>query len=349
MRKRRVTLEFKIGIFIVCGILIFFFFIFSQGKIFHAKWYHVNVLFSNVAGLKEGDPVRVSGYKIGDVKSIMIYYGKIQNIEKPEIKVMLNLSSDLKLGHNSVFTIDSTGLIGEKYVEIIPTGLNDTPLIYPGETVKGISPVSIGEVLNTSIQMIKNFNNLVSSANSTLSSKKFQASLYSIGPNLNTFVQKTTQSLTTFDALAISLQKNSNEIQNILKQNQSGIHQMVSETNKTIKNTDKTIKDADTAVKNISLVAGKTSAHLGEIKNSFVKTSNNLDVLISDLQKTSKDFAQTSKKINALSDNINDTITAINQEKGTLGKLVYDKKLYNELLKFVQEIKKHPSMLLFGK
>ncbi|MCL5674748.1 MAG: MlaD family protein [Candidatus Omnitrophica bacterium] len=356
MKKRIITPEFKIGIFILCGLFIFFFFIFSQGKIFHGRWYQVNVLFSNIAGLKNGDPVRVSGYKTGDVKGISIYYGKIETTEKPEIRVTLNLSTNLKLGHHSVFTIDSTGLIGEKYVEIIPTGLNDTPLIYPGETVKGVSPVSVGEILNTGITMVKNFNTLVSSTNTMLSSKKFKSGIYSIGPDLHFFVRKTAKTLNSFNSLAISLKRNSDELQKILNQNQEDIHHIILETDKTLENTNKTIKDADTAVKdadtavkNISLTAAKTSTHIREIKNSFVKTSDNLDTLITSLKTTSKNFTRTSEKISALSDNINETVSAINKEKGTLGKLVYDKELYNTLLEFVREIKQRPARLLFGR
>lgn len=78
------------------------------------KGYEVNAKFFKVGGLNIGSDVRINGVKIGTVMS-----QKLSN-EDYMVDVVLSISSDVKLPDDSVASITSDGLMGNKFVKIEP-------------------------------------------------------------------------------------------------------------------------------------------------------------------------------------------------------------------------------------
>ncbi|HMH81549.1 MAG TPA: MlaD family protein, partial [Gemmatimonadales bacterium] len=65
--------EVTVGALVLVGFVVFAGFMFwLTGRSFVSKAVAVNVVFKNVSGLKEGDPVRVSGVKKGRVGHVTV-------------------------------------------------------------------------------------------------------------------------------------------------------------------------------------------------------------------------------------------------------------------------------------
>jgi len=103
------------------------------------------VEFHDVAGLNNNAPVQVNGVRIGTVN-------KLSLIKKGLVEVDLKISTegDFAIPEDSVFTIQTQGLVGAKYVEVT---LPDEPMehltkIAQGEHVKGVDPVRVELVMN---------------------------------------------------------------------------------------------------------------------------------------------------------------------------------------------------------
>ncbi|HEX7180355.1 MAG TPA: MlaD family protein [Thermoanaerobaculia bacterium] len=94
----------------------------------------VSAVFDSVAGLDDKASVRVAGVRVGRVDGI--------GLEGRRALVSLRLEQPLPLTVGTVARIASLGLLGEKYVEIVPGPPNAPPLpdgaILPGETPPGI-------------------------------------------------------------------------------------------------------------------------------------------------------------------------------------------------------------------
>jgi len=101
--------------------------------------YEIKVIFKSVAGLKEMAPVRLAGIGVGRVE-------KINLIQEPAVRVevILWIKEDIKVRENSHFNITTIGLLGEKYIEIIP-GSVDSPVAKPGTTFIGREPIILSE------------------------------------------------------------------------------------------------------------------------------------------------------------------------------------------------------------
>ena len=89
----------------------------GQEELFE-KEYIVKTYFDNTAGLLEGAYVRLSGVGVGSVSSIRFSddpsQGKVQVVMEVNKRALIRVSTD------SLATIKTEGLLGAKFVEIIP-------------------------------------------------------------------------------------------------------------------------------------------------------------------------------------------------------------------------------------
>ena len=97
----------------------------------------VTVQFGNVAGLDEKTAVRVAGVSVGKVSKIRLVEGKAL--------VDVDLDPDVALRQGASASIESRGLLGEKYVELVPGPFGAAPLPDNAVIVGGV-PVSFDEI-----------------------------------------------------------------------------------------------------------------------------------------------------------------------------------------------------------
>jgi phospholipid/cholesterol/gamma-HCH transport system substrate-binding protein len=133
------TFELKVGIFIMIGIAILFFIVFSVGEInFSKTGYKIKVQFSFANGIGGTAPVRLAGVGVGQVQGIKIVRDEKTNTTKAELTVWIN--DNTKIESDSVVTINTLGLLGEKYLEIFP-GTPGSDILKPGDMLIGRDPV----------------------------------------------------------------------------------------------------------------------------------------------------------------------------------------------------------------
>lgn len=106
--------ETIMGIVVLLIAVLFLVFAYRVSDLQVVKGYEVNAKFFKVGGLNIGSDVRINGVKIGTVMS-----QKLSN-EDYMVDVVLSISSDVKLPDDSVASITSDGLMGNKFVKIEP-------------------------------------------------------------------------------------------------------------------------------------------------------------------------------------------------------------------------------------
>ncbi|MBN2453161.1 MAG: MCE family protein [Candidatus Omnitrophica bacterium] len=133
------TFELKVGTFILVGIAIGFLIIFSIGDINLSKaGYTITVKFDFASGLSAASPVRLAGVKVGRVDCVKVVYS--DEDKKTHAEVRTWIESDAKVEEDASVTINTLGLLGEKYLEIIP-GTPGAPILKDGATIIGKDPV----------------------------------------------------------------------------------------------------------------------------------------------------------------------------------------------------------------
>jgi phospholipid/cholesterol/gamma-HCH transport system substrate-binding protein len=136
---RRVNIA--VGLFMVVGILALGYLSIKLGRVsfLGASGYPVTVDFPSVGGLKSGSTVEIAGVEIGRVESI--------GLADYQARVVLRLHDDVKLQEDSIASIKTKGLIGEKYVRISPGGSDK--IIPPNGRIREVeAPVDFEELLS---------------------------------------------------------------------------------------------------------------------------------------------------------------------------------------------------------
>ena len=136
--------ELKVGVFILIGVAILFIIVFSIGDINLSKTgYNIKVIFNFESGIGPSAPIRLAGVGVGQVQGIHIIHDAKDNKTKAELTAWIN--DNIKIEEDAVVTINTLGLLGEKYLEIFP-GTPGSTAVKPNGTIIGKDPVPMEKV-----------------------------------------------------------------------------------------------------------------------------------------------------------------------------------------------------------
>jgi phospholipid/cholesterol/gamma-HCH transport system substrate-binding protein len=121
--------EMAVGVFVLVGILCVGYLTIKLGKmeILGDNHYELSARFDSVSGLKSGSEVEIAGVKVGQVERITL------DIESMMAIAHLKIRKDIELSDDVIAAVKTAGLIGDKYISLIPGGSPD--ILQPGDTI----------------------------------------------------------------------------------------------------------------------------------------------------------------------------------------------------------------------
>jgi len=155
------NLELKVGTFVIIALilLVIFVFMISDVSLFNPGW-HLKLVFGFAYGVKIAAPVRVAGVDIGKVKEIKMFYDTEK--KKPVIEVLVWLKAEARVPIDSRAWVNQLGLLGEKYVEIIP-GQDYAHYLKDGDQLVGEDSVSMRELGEMGRRIAANLSDILDS------------------------------------------------------------------------------------------------------------------------------------------------------------------------------------------
>jgi phospholipid/cholesterol/gamma-HCH transport system substrate-binding protein len=123
-----------VGVFMVAGFLCFAYLSIRLGglDVFGSDTYRVEARFGSVSGLKPGAVVEVAGVKVGEVADIELAAGGY------EAQVALDIRTGVTIQEDSIASVRTAGIIGDRFVNITPGGSDE--LIGPGGAIRETEP-----------------------------------------------------------------------------------------------------------------------------------------------------------------------------------------------------------------
>lgn len=172
---RNLSVELKVGsIVILAGLILFFGIVWVKDYRFNVNRYEYSVLFPNIGTLEVGDPVSVLGVKKGEVKKIVL--------SGNDVLVTFNLTDDVDLRGDAKFTVMNIGLMGERFINIIP-GVSSEPLDL-SNPVHGFYDTGIPEVMGMMGAAIDEVRHLVAILEGTVGTPAATTSIRNIITNM---------------------------------------------------------------------------------------------------------------------------------------------------------------------
>jgi phospholipid/cholesterol/gamma-HCH transport system substrate-binding protein len=169
------TREIKVGLFVFIAFVLLAVVVFSISDFYMAQpQYALRVRFSFANGVEMGAPVRLAGVDVGEVKSVRIFRDEASQRMQAELGIRLN--REAKIEEDAVAYINTLGLIGEKYLEIVP-GTAGARLVGPGEFLVGKDSVPAEKLMESGYQVAKQLEQMIASINTLVGDEKTQAAL----------------------------------------------------------------------------------------------------------------------------------------------------------------------------
>lgn len=150
--------EVGVGALVLAGLTLFVVGLFwFSGRSIRHKGVYAHVVFTNVAGLKEGDPVLVSGVKVGRVSKV-----SLERVGR--VTVTLELSGEERPRTDASATISSLDFFGAKFVNYIPGSKDEflpTTSVIAGTKAQELTDIASG-VATRANELLGNATGLVS-------------------------------------------------------------------------------------------------------------------------------------------------------------------------------------------
>ena len=163
-QKKVTWKDLRVGIFALCSFVLIFVAILMMGEgefsLFKEKVLYRSFL-PEANGLKAGSEVWLAGVEVGEVVSV--HFANPNDIQAvASIEVVIEVEADIqdRIRKDSVLTLRTIGLLGDKYVEIT-TGTPDEPVIFAGGVIQGISLSTFDDLVGVGRSTARGFNEML--------------------------------------------------------------------------------------------------------------------------------------------------------------------------------------------
>ncbi len=193
--------EAKVGAFTLAGLITLAVVIVQlTGLVLFGKpGYEIQGVFSEVRGLTQGNSVRYAGVEVGRVEEV--------RANPHSVDVRMRIYKDTRIPFDSDFSVESDGIIGEKFVSIVPG--KSAGILAPGDTVYGSPPGGIDEVLRETKKLLTATQETMETVNKVLGDPSTQDSIRATIANAETISEQML-------LLSSSVQKLTEQMQGIL-------------------------------------------------------------------------------------------------------------------------------------
>jgi len=155
----RSRLELKTGLFILGALIFLTIFILKIGNLkSYGSGYQLRFIFGNVSGVKTGSPVRLAGVNVGEVNSVNVIKDEQDKNIRVEVAAWLKKSQLVPEGSKAY--INTLGLLGEKYIEIVPP-YEYNAFFRPGDVIVGTDPILMHDWIGEGEKIVEDFKEII--------------------------------------------------------------------------------------------------------------------------------------------------------------------------------------------
>ncbi len=298
----KISKEFKIGIVVTLAIGLFVWgFNFLKGFNLFSNNYELYAVYPKIDGLIEANPLLVNGYKVGQINKISLIQDKNGNYA---VLVKFLLSEDVKIPKHSTAKAVSSDLLGSKAVEIIYS--KETEFVESGDTLLAETEEGLKSAVSKQLSPLqKKAEGLISSIDSVMTIVQ-----YVLNDKTRANLDKSFESI---KKAIESLEQTAYKLDDMMASEKAKISAIL------------------TKVNNLAGMLEKNTGRIDNIIGNFSTLSDSLAK--SDLKSAIAEADKTLAELNIL-------VAQINKGQGTLGKLVKNDSLYNNLNKSSEDLDK---------
>ncbi len=334
------SIEVKVGILILIALGLLGGFVVIMGGMSFEPTYTVYVTFDNPGGLQDGAPIRIAGVKVGTVDEIEFRAGATNpqtNEPEPPIRVIAKVQKKYQssIHDNSRWYVTSQGVLGELFLAVDP-GSHDRPMLADGTTVDGVSPPRLDLLLAESYELL-------------------HAAYTGLTKNEKKIAE-------TFDGLHDTLtgtgrffKDNGKKLDNIV----GNVETLTVEANDTLKSArsryvenpqiNRIINNVETTTVTVNKSLGPLMTDTRGVMGDAKKLTGELTrpEQLRRFDKITRDASEITGRVKLVTADTQAMVAHVKRGKGTIGALMMDEALYDDLQEMVRDIKHNPWKLFW--
>lgn len=271
--------EVKLGMAIFAAVIVFVGgVIYLRGVDFQKREYTLTILYNNVNGLQEGNPITVAGLAVGKVQDLKLI--------GTAIAVRVQIQNKVQFPVDSKAFIKSSSLMGGKLIAITP-GV-DSAMLQNGDTLSGSYEADLTELTSTLAPISSNVLGILERVNTT-------------------FDEKTRRNI---QGILSDVNRSSEELESIIHAEGERL---------------------DFAIGNFGTFSSNLSRFATNLDSIALSQRTNLDTSMAAIRIVAYNLQLASDNLKSTTQSLDVVLNKIQKGQGTLGKLVHEEKLYNDI------------------
>lgn len=336
MRER--GLEFKVGLLIIVAAVILAGFVFVLGNFSLSGGFTIYVDYDYSGNLQPGAPVKVAGIKVGKIEEVQFLGGKLDPASGRRVYVRVEAWIENRarqsIRQDAEFFINTAGVLGEQYLEIVPGKNWDDPPMPAGTKVVGRNPPRTDLVLSRLYDVLDSLSEVLTEDKDTI--KRLLTNSASAVGSVDQLLKDNREQL---GKLITSTSGFAAEASTTLEKVNAGLEPAMVR---------KTVSDADALLvsskKAIDTVTPEAVALMTDARRvTGVITEERVERAIAVADKA----AGAVQKAGGLIDNVDGMVTDLRKGKGTAGALLVKDDVYVDVRELIRDLKRNPWKLFW--
>jgi len=269
----------------------------------------ISVEFKDVAGLDAKSTVRLAGVRVGKVS-------KIRLTPDGKAVVDMDLDRDVDLRQGATASIANLGLLGEKYVELVP-GPVGSPELPEGTTLKGDLPVSFDQITRLARDIEVDVKDITKNLSQSLGGPQGEERLRTIVENIRIIS----------DDLRVMVAANRGNVDatlSNLKEFTEGMTELVAHIDTLIQTNQANVNQGIANIKDVTGKLETTADNLNQITGKIKSGEGTVGKLV--------ESEETHKNLNDALVAVKEGVAGLNKAFGSIGRTKIDLGVRSELL-----------------
>ncbi len=269
----------------------------------------ISVEFKDVAGLDAKSTVRLAGVRVGKVARIRL---------TPDGKaiVEMDLDRDVELRQGASAAVANLGLLGEKYVELVP-GPVGAPALPEGTTIKGDVPVSFDQITKLARDIEVDVKDITKNLNASLGGPQGEERLRTIVENIRVIT----------DDLRVMIASNRGNVDATMENFRNfteGMTELVDRVDKLIAANQTNVTQGIANIKDVTGKLETTAENVNQITGKIREGEGTVGKLVQS--------EETHKNLNDALVAVKEGVAGLNKALGSIGRTKIDLGVRSELL-----------------
>lgn len=351
---KETAIEVKVGALVLFSLLLLAGFIFVLGDFSLSKGFAFSVEFENAGGIKPGADVAIAGLNVGNVQGLDFIETKGEGqMNAVAVRARLNVEEKYakSIRENSEFFITTRGVLGEPYIEIV-TETYDMPQIAANSVMRGVDPPRIDLMISRAMRLLNIVTDLLE--NPKIATKSLLSNAAILVQTMNDIL---TANRDNIDGTLAGVRGSADEANkllaslNVAVEDGSGLQEMIGDLRVASNDLRATSR---TARRMTSRIDGSIDPILGDVevtaKNARELSESASRILVSNEAKITESIENVrsaTANLKATSQDAQAMVAQIKAGEGTVGLLLQDREIYDDLKELMRQIKQKPWKIIW--